>query len=54
MIYFFFVPGGHHPLILEFDTDEKEKMFMVISSREHFNIYKLPNNLDTKDHCILI
>ena len=25
MIYFFFVLGGHHPLFLEVDADEKEK-----------------------------
>ena len=38
IIYFFFVLGGHYPLILEFDVDEKEKMFTVISSLEHFTI----------------
>ena len=38
LIYFFFVLGGHYPLLLEVDTDEKEKMFMIISSLEHFTI----------------
>ena len=51
MIYFFFVLGGHYPLFLEVDADEKEKMFTVISSLEHFSI-QVPNNLDTEDHCI--
>ena len=37
MIYFF-VLGGHYPLILDVDVDEKEKMFAVISSLEHFTI----------------
>ena len=31
-IYFFFVLGGHYPLFLEVDVDEKEKMFL--SSRQ--------------------
>ena len=53
MIYFFFVLGGHYPLFLEVGADEKEKMFTVISSIEHFNI-QVPNNLDTEDHCILL
>ena len=38
MIYFFFVLGGHHPLFLEVDANEKEKMFTIISSLEHFTI----------------
>ena len=44
MIYFFFVLGlffvlsSHYPLFLEVDFDEKEKMFTVISSPEHFTI----------------
>ena len=38
MIYFFFVLGGHYPLFLEVDDDEKEKMFTVISSLKHFTI----------------
>ena len=38
LIYFFFVLGGHYPLLLEVDADEKEKMFMIISSLEHFTI----------------
>ena len=38
MIYFFFVLDGHCPLFLEVDADEKEKMFTVISSLEHFII----------------
>ena len=50
MIYLFFVLGGHY---LEVDADEKEKMFTVISSLEHFTI-QVPNNLDTEDHCILL
>ena len=37
IIYFFFVLGGHYPLFLEVDADEKERMFMVISL-EHFTI----------------
>ena len=37
MIYFF-VLGGHYPLILDVNVDEKEKMFTVISSLEHFTI----------------
>ena len=49
MIYFFFVLGGHYPLFLEVDADEKEKMFTVISSLEHFTFL-----LDTGDHCILL
>ena len=53
MIYFFFVLGGHYPLFLEVDADEKEKMFTIISSLEHFTI-QAPNNLDTEDHCILL
>ena len=53
MIYFFFVLGGHYPLFLEVDADEKEKMFTVKSSLEHFTI-QVPNNLDTEDHCILL
>ena len=53
MIYFFFVLGDHYPLFLEVDADEKEKMFTVISSLEHFTI-QVPNNLDTQDHCILL
>ena len=53
MIYFFFVLGGHYPLFLEVDADEKEKMITVISSLEHFTI-QVPNNLDTEDHCILL
>ena len=53
MIYFFFVLGGHYPLFLEVDAYEKEKMFTVISSLEHFTI-QVPNNLDTEDHCILL
>ena len=52
LIYFFFVLGGHYPLFLEVDADEKEKMFTVISSLKHFTI-QVPNNLDTEDHCIL-
>ena len=51
LIYFFFVLGGHYPLFLEVDADEKEKMFTVISSLEHFTI-QVANNLDTEDHCI--
>ena len=51
LIYFFFVLGGHYPLFLEVDADEKEKMFTIISSLEHFTI-QVPNNLDTEDHCI--
>ena len=31
-IFFFFVLGGHYPLFLEVDVDEKEKMFL--SSRQ--------------------
>ena len=38
MIYFFFVVGGHHPLFLEVNAGEKEKMFTVISSHKHFTI----------------
>ena len=38
MIYFFFVVGGHHPLFLEVNAGEKEKMFIVISSHKHFTI----------------
>ena len=53
MIYFLFVLGGFYPLFLEVDADEKEKMFMVISSLEHLNV-SLPNNLYTEDHCILL
>ena len=53
MIYFFFVLGGHYLLFLEVDADEKEKMFTVISSLEYFTI-KVPNNLGTEDHCILL
>ena len=53
MSYFFFVLGGHYPLFLEVDADEKEKMFTIISSLEHFTI-QVPNNLDTEDHCILL
>ena len=53
MIYFVFVLGGHYPLFLEVDVDEKEKMLTVISSREHFNIL-LSNNLDIEDHYILL
>ena len=53
MIYFFFVLGGHYPLFLEVDADEKEKMFTIISSLEHFTI-QVPNNLDTEDYCILL
>ena len=53
LIYFFFVLGGHYPLFLEVDADEKEKMFTVNSSLEHFTI-QVPNNLDTEDHCILL
>ena len=53
MIYFFFVLGGHYPLFLEVDADEKEKMFTVISSLEYFTI-QVPNNLDTEDHCVLL
>ena len=34
----FFVLGGHYPLFLEVDVDEKEKMFAVISSLENFTI----------------
>ena len=52
MIYFF-VLGSHYPLFLEVDADEKEKIFTVISSLEHFTI-QVPNNLDTEDHCILL
>ena len=36
--FFFFVLGGHYPLFLEVDADEKEKMFTIISSVEHFTI----------------
>ena len=32
------VLGGHYPLFLEVDADEKEKMFTIISSLEHFTI----------------
>ena len=53
LIYFFFVLGGHYPSFLEVDADEKEKLFTVISSLEHFTI-QVPNNLDTEDHCILL
>ena len=53
LIYFFFVLGGHYPLFLEVDADEKEKMFTIISSLENF-IIQIPNNLDTEDHCILL
>ena len=53
LIYFFFVLGGHYPLFLEVDADEKEKMFTIISSLENFTI-QVPNNLDTEDHCILL
>ena len=38
MIYFFFVLGGHYPLFLEVDADEKEKTLTVISSLGHFAI----------------
>ena len=38
MIYFFFVLGGHYPLFLEVDADEKDKKFTVISSFENFTI----------------
>ena len=38
IIYFFFVLGSHYPLFLEVDADEKEKMYTVISSLEHFTI----------------
>ena len=38
LIYFFFVLGGHYPLFLEVDADEKEKMSTIISSLEHFTI----------------
>ena len=38
LIYFFFVLGGHYPLLLEVDADEKEKIFMIISSLEHLTI----------------
>ena len=38
LIYFFFLLGGHYPLFLEVDTDEKEKMFTITSSLEHFTI----------------
>ena len=37
MIYFF-VLDSHYPLYFEVDVDEKEKMFTVISSLEHFTI----------------
>ena len=37
MIYFF-VLGSHYPLFLEVDADEKENIFTVISSLEHFTI----------------
>ena len=53
MIYFFFVLGGHYPLFLEVDADEKEKTLTVISSLGHFAI-QVPNNLDTEDYCILL
>ena len=53
MIYFFFVLGGHYPLFLEVDDDEKEKRFTVISSLKHFTI-QVPSNLDIEDHCILL
>ena len=51
MMYFFFVLGGHYPLLLKVDADYKEKMFTVISSLEHFTI-QVPNNPDAEDHCI--
>ena len=53
IIYFFFVLGGHYPLFLEVNADVKERMFTVISSLEYFTI-QVPNNLDTKGHCILL
>ena len=37
IIYFSFVFGGHSPLFLEVDVDEKEEMFTVIFL-EHFTI----------------
>ena len=38
MSYFFFVLGGHYPLFLEVDADEKERILAVISSLEHVTI----------------
>ena len=38
-------------IFLEVDTDEKEKVFTIISSLEHFTILA-PNDLETDDHCI--
>ncbi len=49
LIYFFFVLGGHYPLLLEVDADEKEKMFMIISSLEHAS-----NTCTAQSKCSLV
>ena len=36
LIYFFFVLGGHYPLLLEVDADEKENVYDYFFSRTFY------------------